>query len=90
MTATTETTIESQLRALVRDLRAQGLNVRVHVVGFDVDQEEREQLVCIAEAGGGRYFSAQNSAQLQDALGEVRQEVVQKAEVGQEPRHNPQ
>ena len=61
---------------LVRDLREQGIKIRVHVVGFDVDQDEREQLVCIAEAGGGKYFSADNADQLQQALTEVREEVV--------------
>ncbi|NJN46973.1 MAG: hypothetical protein HC808_11410, partial [Candidatus Competibacteraceae bacterium] len=48
-------------------------------MGFDVNQEEREQLVCIAEAGGGRYFSADSTAQLQNALTQVKQEVVQVA-----------
>ncbi|MGD8854641.1 MAG: VWA domain-containing protein [Gammaproteobacteria bacterium] len=62
--------------ARVRDLRQQGINVRVHVVGFDVSQTEREQLMCIADAGGGKYFSADNADQLKGALTEVRQEVV--------------
>lgn len=65
---------------LVRELRDSGVKVRVHVVGFDVNQDEREQLVCIAEAGGGKYFSADNTEQLQQALTEVKQEVVKKVE----------
>ncbi|MCP5459647.1 MAG: VWA domain-containing protein [Gammaproteobacteria bacterium] len=69
---------------LVRELRQQGIKIKVHVVGFDVNQDEKEQLVCIAEAGGGRYFSADNTAQLQDALTEVKQEVV-KATVAAPP-----
>jgi Mg-chelatase subunit ChlD len=67
--------------ARVRDLRQQGINVRVHVVGFDVSQAEREQLMCIAEAGDGKYFSADNADQLKKALTEVRQEVVTLGEV---------
>jgi Ca-activated chloride channel family protein len=66
--------------ALVRELREQGIKVKVHVVGFDVDKDEREQLVCIAEAGGGKYFTAQNTNQLKDALTEVKEEVIHKAE----------
>lgn len=62
--------------ALVRSLRDQGINVRVHVVGFDVSQEERDQLVCIAEAGEGKYFSADNAELLTGALTEVRREIV--------------
>ena len=61
---------------LVRELRDQGIRIRVHVVGFDVDQDEREQLVCIAEAGGGQYFSADNAMQLQQALTAVREQVI--------------
>lgn len=65
---------------LVRDLRAQGIHVKVHVVGFDVTQEEKQQLVCIAEAGGGRYFTAQNAQDLNAALSEVKEEVTKKVE----------
>jgi Ca-activated chloride channel homolog len=35
--------------ALVRRLRAQGIGITVHVVGFDVTETERGQLECIAE-----------------------------------------
>jgi Ca-activated chloride channel family protein len=63
---------------LVKSLRQQGIHVRVHVVGFDVNKKEREQLVCIADAGGGRYFSAQNAMQLKEAFTEVKKEVVKK------------
>ena len=69
----------------VRELRDSGIRVQVHVVGFDVRKNEREQLYCIAEAGGGRYFSADSSDQLQQALTEVRQEVVSKAAQPPEP-----
>lgn len=63
----------------VRELRAAGVKTTVHVVGFDVSAEEREQLMCIAEAGNGRYFSADNATELNEALAEVKREVVEKA-----------
>lgn len=66
--------------ALVRELRDSGIKLQIHVVGFDVNRDEREQLVCIAEAGGGEYFSADNTEQLQQALTEVKQQVVEKVE----------
>lgn len=79
-------TCEGDPCALMRELRGQGIKMQVHVVGFDVNQDERKQLVCIAEAGGGKYFTAQNTTQLKDALTEVRKEVVEKAEIKrQEP-----
>lgn len=61
---------------LVRELRAQGVKIKIHVVGFDVTHDESEQLVCIADAGGGKYFSADNADQLSKALTAVKTEVV--------------
>lgn len=52
-----------------------GIDVRVHVVGFDVNKEERRQLECIAEAGGGRYFHASSTKGLNEAVAEVKEEV---------------
>ena len=74
-------TCEGDPCTLVRELREQGIKIKVHVVGFDVTHDESEQLVCIADAGGGKYFSAQNSQQLMTALAEVREEVVKKIAV---------
>ena len=73
-------TCEGDPCTLVRELREQGTKIKVHVVGFDVTEDESEQLVCIAEAGGGKYFSANNTVQLQEALKDVKQEVVAKAD----------
>jgi len=67
--------------ALTKKLREKGINVNVHVVGFDVTQEEKKQLQCIADAGEGKYFSANNISQLRDALVTVKKEIVEKAEV---------
>ena len=41
--------------ALDRELRQSGVRFIIHVIGFDVTDEERRQLECIAEAGGGMY-----------------------------------
>jgi hypothetical protein len=62
--------------ALVRTLRARGIDVRVHVVGFDVTGEEGEQLQCIAAAGGGMYADAGTADELAAALGDIRETVV--------------
>lgn len=66
--------------ALIKTLREQGIKVTVHVVGFGVTSEEKQQLTCIAEAGGGKYFTAQNANQLKGALTEVKKEVIEKVE----------
>jgi von Willebrand factor type A domain len=81
-----EETCEGNACTYIKDLREKGINVKVHVVGFDVGQKEKEQLSCIAEAGGGRYYTANNADQLKEALTEVKEEVVAKA---QEPAPAP-
>jgi hypothetical protein len=50
---------------------ATGIDVKVHVVGLDVAQGERETLECVAQSGGGKYFAAQNEEQLRSALTEA-------------------
>ncbi|MGH7960220.1 MAG: VWA domain-containing protein, partial [Candidatus Binatia bacterium] len=62
--------------AVVRDAMAQGIRMQVHVVGFDVSEEEAAQLRCIAKAGNGKYFAAANAEQLGTALAEATKEVV--------------
>jgi Ca-activated chloride channel homolog len=42
--------------------------VKVHVVGFDVSEDDRKQLQCIADMGKGRYFSADSTAGFADAV----------------------
>lgn len=66
--------------AVVRQLKARGIRFVMHVVGFDVSDEEKEQLACIAEAGGGRYFGAADADALLAALQSVNQELAQKVE----------
>lgn len=53
-----------------------GVAMKVHVVGFDVDQDARAQLECIAKAGGGQYFNASDTNGFQRAM----QAVVQVAQ----------
>jgi len=44
------------------------LSFGLHVVGFDVQGDERASLAAIAQAGKGRYFNAQNAAELNKAI----------------------
>ena len=43
----------------------------LHVIGFDVGKISAAQLECVAQAGGGQYFGAQNAAELSVALMET-------------------
>jgi Ca-activated chloride channel family protein len=58
--------------ALGRELEAAGVDLTVHVVGFGLSSDiESPGLRCLAEATGGRYFSARNAGELSAALGET-------------------
>ncbi len=52
-------------------LRKMGIDVEIHVVGFDLDKKQAQQMRAIARAGGGKYFDARDAKQLQDALTSV-------------------
>ena len=66
--------------AVVRALKASGVNFVMYVVGFDVNEQDKQQLSCIAEAGGGQYFGASDQAGLLAALQTVNKEVAEKVE----------
>ncbi|MFQ5527639.1 MAG: VWA domain-containing protein [Thermoanaerobaculia bacterium] len=54
--------------AAVKLARDQGLDFVMHVVGFDVAGEDTSSLQCAAQAGEGLFLSAENAAELGDAL----------------------
>ena len=69
-------TCEGDPCVAAREAASTGVNLRIHVVGFDVAQDETQQLNCIATEGKGKYFAANNAEQLVVALAEVQKEVV--------------
>lgn len=56
-----------------------GVDVVIHVIGFDVKEKEKMQLAGIAKAGGGTYYAADNAQQLKDSLVQIKKAVVEKA-----------
>ncbi len=67
-------TCEGDPCALVRELKEAGLRFVLHVIGFDVTEEERRQLECMADAGGGTYYTAQTAHAFRAAAREVVRE----------------
>ncbi len=63
--------------ALARQLRASGIKLVIHTVGFGVGDKAARQLQCIAREGGGNYYPADNSAALQKALFAVKKAVAE-------------
>lgn len=52
----------------VEEAKKAGLKFVMHVIGFDLSQENVSELECAAQAGGGLYLSANNADELADAL----------------------
>ncbi len=57
--------------ALAAELNKAGVRFTAHVIGFGVDGDA-SQLVCLAEATGGLYLTADNAVQLDKALSTLR------------------
>lgn len=70
-----EETCEGDPCAAAAELDAAGVDLTVHVVGFDVAGEAQAQLRCIAEKTGGRFVPASDAASLAEALHAVAEEV---------------
>jgi len=67
--------------ALTTELKSAGINFVMHVVGFGLLKEQEQKLACIAEAGGGEFFTAGNAADLLNALTVVKESVVEQVEL---------
>jgi len=60
---------DGQLEDVVKGLQGSGLDLTVHVVGFDVrERSSRDELERVARALGGRYFDAGDARKLSESL----------------------
>ncbi len=64
--------------AAVKSLKDSGIKFVLHVVGFGVNSKQKEQLSCMAKAGGGQYFGAADASSLLSAFKTVEKEMVKK------------
>ncbi|OQY44650.1 MAG: hypothetical protein B6240_10125 [Desulfobacteraceae bacterium 4572_87] len=62
----------------IKKHKESGINFVMHVVGFNVKADAAKQLACIAEAGGGNYFSTTNATDLLAAMNQIKKSVVEK------------
>ncbi|MCF8247988.1 MAG: VWA domain-containing protein [Saprospiraceae bacterium] len=53
---------------LVRKAKEAGVKITLHVIGFGIEEQDLSALECIAQAGGGQYFPANNAEELTIAL----------------------
>lgn len=66
--------------SVIRTLKDTGIQFVLHVVGFGVDDRGRQQLSCLAQAGGGSYFNAAGTAELLASLENINKQVEVKVE----------
>jgi Ca-activated chloride channel family protein len=71
-------TCEGNACEIVKNARASGIKITMHVVGFGIAEKDLAPLECIAQAGGGQYFPANNADELASAL----EQTVKKVPVG--------
>lgn len=54
--------------AAAQELEASGVDFTVHVVGFDLNDEEKAKLQCMADNTGGKFLSADSAPELHKAM----------------------
>jgi len=65
---------------IARDMQTSGTPLVVHSIGFDVDEKAKEQLVCIADVSGGKYFDAKDAKGLFTSLQTIAKQELKPAE----------
>jgi len=61
--------------ALAAELAGSGADFTVHVIGFDISQEDQGRLRCLADKTGGLFLAAGDAGSLRDALQKTVEEV---------------
>ncbi|WP_161962535.1 vWA domain-containing protein [Nocardioides speluncae] len=70
---------------VAKELRKQGISIRIDVVGLDVNDAARKDLQCVARAGGGVYYDVDSSEELADSLSAVAKRAARPYEAIGEP-----
>jgi len=63
---------------VVKNAKNEGINFKLHIVGFGLKAGETEQLECAAKAGDGKYYDAADASGLSDAMLEVAGQTIDK------------
>jgi len=56
---------------VIASAKVEGIDFKLHIVGFGLKENETKQLKCAAEAGGGNYYHATDAGGLGDVLNEA-------------------
>lgn len=75
------------------ELKQHGVDFTAHVVGFDLTDQQGEQVACLAHNTGGQYFVAKDAADLSKAMSaafEATQAAPEPVVVAVEPKPEPE
>lgn len=72
--------------AAAKAVAAAGLDLKVNIVGFTLDQKQQQEVECITRETGGRYYGAKGARELTTALTEVRQQLAQVTPTAEPPK----
>lgn len=61
---------------VVQAAKDEGIDFKLHIIGFGLQGEETTQLQCAAKAGGGQYYDAENAEALSEVLMEATEATV--------------
>jgi Ca-activated chloride channel family protein len=65
---------------VIQAAKEEGIDFKLHIVGFGLKDSETEQLKCAAKAGDGNYYHAEDSGALSDVLNEATEATVDEPE----------
>jgi len=63
---------------VVANAKKEGIDFKLHIVGFGLKNSETEQLKCAAKAGDGNYYDAADASGLGTAMSEVAGQTIDK------------
>lgn len=63
---------------IVSKAKNEGIDFKLHVVGFGLKEEETKELKCAATAGGGKYHDASNANSLSEGLTKATSQTIDK------------
>ena len=67
---------DGDICAVVTKAREEGIDFKLHIVGFGLKEGETTQLECAAKAGAGQYYNARDAEGLSSVLTEATSETV--------------
>lgn len=69
---------DGDICAVIKAAKEEGIDFKLHIVGFGLKEGETEQLKCAAKAGDGQYYDAADAEGLTDVLNEATNATVDK------------